>query len=182
MKRDSGYTIIMLLVVLTVLAVGLLVAVPVWQTQIRRESEEELIFRGKQYVEAIRLYQQKNPGQFPPSLEDLHKKRFLRRLYPDPMTGHGKWDIICQSDRMGRRQTATPGGQAGAGGLQLLIVPEASLRAIGTPRILGVVSSSTKTGLRLYNDEETYDKWFFFYGQDAKTKPEIIYFGERDKK
>ena len=47
---NSGYTLIILLFALTVLTLGLMVAFPVWQTQIQREKEEELIFRGNQYV------------------------------------------------------------------------------------------------------------------------------------
>ncbi|MBM3303277.1 MAG: hypothetical protein FJY85_25445, partial [Deltaproteobacteria bacterium] len=57
MDRNQGYVLLTLLLLLTVLSIGLMVAVPVWQTQIRREKEEELIFRGKQYVEAIRIFQ-----------------------------------------------------------------------------------------------------------------------------
>jgi len=177
MKRNEGYTIIMLLVAASVLAVGLLVAVPVWQTQIQMENEEELIFRGEQYVEAIRRYQKKSPGQFPKTLEELFKNRFLRRLYPDPMTKGGKWDVILQQERFARSGAA--GGQTS--GLKLLIVPEANLSAVANPRLLGVVSSSPKKSIRVYNEEEVYNRWFFYYGQDPKTKPEIVYYGQTEK-
>ncbi|MCX6563222.1 MAG: type II secretion system protein, partial [Candidatus Aminicenantes bacterium] len=123
MSRNEGYTIVMLLVAASVLAIGILVAVPVWQTQIQRENEDELIFRGNQYVEAIRRYQTKNPGQFPRTMDELYKKRYLRRLYPDPLTKGGNRDILIQQTRM------TPGPRTGApaqsSGLQLLAVPEA---------------------------------------------------------
>ncbi len=178
MKRNEGYTIVMLLIAAFILALGLLVAVPVWQTQIQRENEEELIFRGKQYVEAIRLYQRKNPGQFPKTLQELYEKRYLRRLYPDPMTKTGKWDVILQQERLapGKR----PPGQSG--GLQLLVAPEVNLSSIGNPRILGVVSSSPKKSFRLYNEEDAYDKWLFYYGQDPKVKPDVVYYGQAEKK
>jgi type II secretory pathway pseudopilin PulG len=178
MKKNAGYTIVMLLVVAAVLAVGLLVAVPIWQTQIQRENEEELIFRGTQYVEAIRLYQQKNPGQFPRTLEELYKKRYLRRLYPDPMTKHGKWDVLLQQERLaqGDTQTGQPAPQ------KLLAISETNLSAVPNALIVGVVSSSPKKSLRLYNDEETYNQWFFYYGQDPRSKPEVIYYGEAEGK
>jgi len=48
-----GYILLLLLVAIFVLSLGLLVAVPVLETQLQREKEEELIFRGKQYLEAI---------------------------------------------------------------------------------------------------------------------------------
>jgi type II secretory pathway pseudopilin PulG len=176
--RQSGYTIVLVLVLVAVLTVGLLAAIPVWETQVRRESEEELIFRGTQIVEAIRLYQKKFPGQIPASLEELYKKHFLRRLYRDPMTRDGRWDILVQSERLAPRK---PGGAA-AGPSQIMVVPEANLAAAGKVRVIGVVSRSTLKSIRLYNDQESYDQWFFYLGQDPKTAPEVIYFDGRDKK
>ena len=178
---------VMLLVAATILAIGLLVAAPVWQTQIRRESEEELIFRGKQYAEAVRVYQLKNPGRFPQTLKELYDKRFLRRLFPDPMTKSGKWDVILQSSATvpqgGLRPGVAPGVPPGAAGKQsILVAPEASLGSISNPRILGVVSSSTQKSVRLYNDQDSYDKWLFYYGQDPKSNPEITYYGRPEKK
>lgn len=188
MSRDAGYAIIMLLVAASVLAIGILVAVPVWQTQIQRENEDELIFRGNQYVEAVRLYQTKNPSQFPRTLDELVKKRYLRRLYSDPMTKDGKWDVLVQETRLsaGPRMGAKPGGRPGAApqetNVQLIAVPEASLSSVSNVGIVGVVSRSEKTSIRTYHEETTYDKWFFFYGQGGTTKPEITYYGRPDKK
>jgi hypothetical protein len=45
-----------------------------------------------------------------------------------------------------------------------------------------VVSSSTKKSIRIYNDQESYDKWLFFYGQDPEKMPEIVYYGKTEKK
>jgi type II secretory pathway pseudopilin PulG len=180
MKRNAGYTMVMLLVAASILAIGILAAVPVLQTQIQREKEEELIFRGKQYVEAIRRYQTKNPGQFPKTLDELYKKRYLRRLFPDPMTKDGKWDVLVQQTRLVRSQM--PGAPTQAGTLQLLAVPEASLSAVSNVGIVGVVSTSEKTSIRNYNEETTYNKWLFYYGQDGKVKAEITYYDRPEKK
>ena len=46
-----------LLVALAVTAVLMSVALPVWRHDMQREKEEELVFRGQQYVRAIRLFQ-----------------------------------------------------------------------------------------------------------------------------
>jgi Tfp pilus assembly protein PilE len=62
MKGSRGYLVIMLMMAVFVLTLGLLIAVPVWQTELQREKEEELIFRGKQYAEAVRIFVQKNPS------------------------------------------------------------------------------------------------------------------------
>jgi type II secretory pathway pseudopilin PulG len=175
--RRSGYVFIMLLFLLTVMAVGLMVAYPVWKTQIQREKEEELIFRGKQYVEAIRLYQLKNPGRFPKSFKELYEKRFLRRLFPDPMVRSGDWDIILQSGTAAPR----PGsGRRGGGSPQEVIVaPAGAVASLNNPLIIGVVSSSTEESIKIYNDQTTYDKWLFYIGQDPKKNPTIIYLGRK---
>jgi type II secretory pathway pseudopilin PulG len=176
--RQSGFTIVLVLVLVAVLTAGLLAAIPVWETQVRRESEEELIFRGTQIVEAVRLYQKKFPGQIPASLEELYKKRFLRRLYRDPMTRDGLWDIIVQSERQAPRKA----GGTTTSPSQIMVVPEANLAAAGPVRVIGVVSRSTRASIRIYNDQASYDQWFFYLGQDPKTVPEVVYLDGRDKK
>ena len=67
--RERGYTLLIVMFAIFLLTLGLMLAMPVWQTQIQRELEEELIFRGRQYVEAVRLFQIKNPGTFPASFD-----------------------------------------------------------------------------------------------------------------
>jgi type II secretory pathway pseudopilin PulG len=183
MKNRAGYSLVILMLAAFVLAIGLLIAVPVWQTQLQREKEAELIFRGRQFVEAVRLYQAKNPGTFAKSLDELFRKRFLRRLYKDPMTRDGKWNVILQYESRSRRRSAPAGSgaQAQESIRQVLIVPQDNLSAVDNPRILGVVSSSPKKSFRIYNDGETYDQWLFFYGADPDNKPEIIYFGRTEK-
>jgi type II secretory pathway pseudopilin PulG len=76
-----------------------LVAAPSVRTERKREKEEEMIWRGKQYVRAIKLYYRKN-GRFPTSLDDLTKPksgslRYLRQAYKDPMNKEdGSWRLI----------------------------------------------------------------------------------------
>jgi type II secretory pathway pseudopilin PulG len=62
----------------------------------QRQKEEELIFRGQQYRRAIQLYVRRF-GRYPASLDDLEDTndlRFIRKLYPDPMTPEGEWRLI----------------------------------------------------------------------------------------
>lgn len=170
MKRNEGYVLIILMVAVMVISIGLLVAAPVWKTQIQREKEEELIFRGKQYVEAIRLYQLKNPGRFPKSFEELLEEKCLRKQYKDPMSQHREWNIILPY-----------GGEAAGQGnssQKILIAPQNSLSSIENPQIIGVVSSSPQKSFKIYLGQETYDKWLFFYGQDPEKMPEIIHYGQ----
>ncbi len=194
-RPDRGYVMIMLMLIVSILAIGLLVALPVWETQLRREKEEELIFRGNQYVEAVRLFQLKNPGRFPATLEELDEERFIRKLFRDPMSPTGEWNVVLfvggavsRGRGGGRRPGQEPGGPGGqtrsfgqAQTLQrVLVAPESALASIQNPLILGVVSSSTRRSFRIYNDQESYDKWLFFYGQDPKKMPEIVIWGKSD--
>jgi type II secretory pathway pseudopilin PulG len=63
--RDGGYVMIVLMIAVAVLAVFLLMAVPLWQTEMQRQAEEELIFRARQYVTAIGLYVKNHNNVYP---------------------------------------------------------------------------------------------------------------------
>jgi type II secretory pathway pseudopilin PulG len=171
--NDSGYMMLILVFAVFVLTIGLMVAVPVWQTQMQREKEEELIFRGKQYVESIRLFQQNNPGAFPKNLDELIEEKCIRKLYEDPMTESGEWNIILIYPGVSNKQGASP--------QKVLIATQGNLNSIDLPQIIGVVSQSNKKSKKIYMDQETYDKWLFYYGQDPEKMPEIVYFNQLEK-
>lgn len=183
MNRKEGYILIILMVAIFVLSIGLLMAIPIWETQLQREREAELIFRGKQYVEAIRLFQMKNPGSFPKTLDELLEEKCIRKLYKDPMSENGEWNIVLQAQGVSvktpRRERGTP--QKIGIAQKIMIAPQSALSSIQNPRIIGVGSSSSKKSIKIYNEQETYDKWLFFYGQDPKKMPEIIYYGQLER-
>jgi len=206
-KDSGGYALLILLFAIAVISLGLTAVLPVWETQMRRENEAELIFRGNQYVEAIRVYQLKNPGGFPKTLEELVEKKCLRRLYRDPMAEDGQWNVVLQQEGFGGPSPAGPAGRpaprgpegmgrnvpgpqgpmaglaGGAGGAQkVMVAPVSALSSIQNPRLIGVVSSSTRKSILIYNEQESYDKWLFFFGQDPKNMPEIVYYGAPEKK
>lgn len=170
LTASRGHLVIMLMMAVFVITLGLLIAVPVWQTELQREKEEELIFRGKQYVEAVRIYVQKNPGRYPVSLKDLLDNKCIRKLYKDPFGPNGEWNIILAAG-----QPASGGGAA----QEVLVAPARSLPAIKDPKILGVVSSSTNRSVKIYNDQDSHDKWLFFFGLDPKKPPKIVYHSDR---
>ena len=113
---DRGYAMAALLVGLSVMAIMLSVALPVWRTAATREREAELVFRGEQYAHAIELFSRRTGG-FPPSLDVLEKGRFIRKLYKDPMTGEGDFQPVYLG-QMIAGQPAVPGqpGRGGQGG------------------------------------------------------------------
>ena len=97
--KQDGYAILLVAFLTAMMMVGVIVAAPSIRTERRREKEEEMIWRGKQYVHAIKLYYRKN-GRFPTNLDDLTKPkngslRYLRQEYKDPMNKEdGKWRLI----------------------------------------------------------------------------------------
>ena len=76
---ESGYAMAALLVGMSVMAVIMSMAMPVWSTAAKRLKEDELVFRGEQYARAIALYQRKYANALPPSIDVLINERFLRR-------------------------------------------------------------------------------------------------------
>ena len=70
-KASAGYAMAALLVAMSVMAIMLSAAMPVWSNMIRRDKEEELIFRGTQYARAINQYQRKFANASPATLDVL---------------------------------------------------------------------------------------------------------------
>jgi type II secretory pathway pseudopilin PulG len=83
---ERGYAMAALLIGLSIMAVLMGAALPVWSHHMKREREEELIWRGQQYARAIMLFQRKFANTFPPTLDVLVEQRFLRKKYKDPIT------------------------------------------------------------------------------------------------
>jgi hypothetical protein len=95
---QQGYAILTVMFFLTLLVLGTIVVAPNVITDVQRQKEEEMIWRGKQYVRGIRLYYTKM-HRFPTQLEDLYKPktgiRFMRQAYKEPMnTADGSWRLI----------------------------------------------------------------------------------------
>lgn len=96
---EAGYAILLAIFLVASLLLFAAVAAPNVLIEGRRLREQEAIWRGNQYVRAIRLYYQKN-GKYPSSLEDLTKANaagvhFLRKAYKEPMNkADGSWRLI----------------------------------------------------------------------------------------
>jgi type II secretory pathway pseudopilin PulG len=97
LKNEKGYTLAVVVVFTSVLLVGLSEAMINWQKAMQREREEELIFRGKQFIRAIDLWQRKFPNTWPTTIDALlntNNVRFLRKKWKDPITNSEEWRLI----------------------------------------------------------------------------------------
>jgi len=101
----GGFTYLTILFVVAIMGVGLALAGEVWHTAATREREAALLWTGEQYRRAIERYYLAGPRQYPRELTDLLRdlrkpavERYLRRLYPDPVTGSYEWGIVKAPD------------------------------------------------------------------------------------
>ncbi len=83
------------MVMITVMNIVIAKALPLWSTVIQRAKEEELIFRGMQYAEALRVFESRH-GRLPNRLEELVdvEPRAIRQLWKNPMSEDGAWLLI----------------------------------------------------------------------------------------
>lgn len=158
-ERESGFTYIAAMTIVVVMGIMFSITGRYWDTLVRRDKEEELLFRGDQIRKGIEMYYKwtaqmhGGKGIYPENLEELVKskysmapKRSLRRVYKDPMTGKADWTFF--NDPVSKR-------------------------------IMGVRSSSSERPLKTsdfplaYRDFEgktKYSEWFFVY---APQMPKI---------
>lgn len=181
-NRDSGYAMAALLVAIAVMAIAMTVAMPAWRQAGQREKEEELIFRGRQYVRGIQLYQRKYAATYPADVDILVKQKFLRKKYKDPMVADGEFDILYQGSlvSIGQGRGGLPQGQGqgqaqdpGRGGATTFTFesrPGGVTQAGQTARtagqrggVLGVRSKSTDASIRSWNGATHYNEWRFLF-------------------
>jgi len=172
-----------LLVSMSVMAVLMAAALPVWSHVAQREKEEELIWRGEQYRRAIMLFQRRYANTFPPTIDILVEQKFLRKKYKDPITDDD-FQIIpvggaVAGGRPGMPTTGAgagpsnaPGGMGAAGGRGATqpgagpgTTPSSSFGQATQPAmgIQGVTSKSKDTSIKLYNGMDRYNQWAFVY-------------------
>lgn len=157
-RAEAGYAMAALLVGLAVMAIVMSVAMPTWSHMIRREKEEELVFRGNQYARAINQYQRKFANASPASLDVLLEQRLLRKKFRDPLSPNkdGEFQMLYLNNQGTSGRGAGMGPGAGAGtqaGTTLSTTPSGG--------IVGVASKNTGTSIRIYKGKQKYNEWQF---------------------
>jgi type II secretory pathway pseudopilin PulG len=178
--RQAGYNMVMLVIAITLLNIAVAAALPMWSHMIQRDKEEELVSRGWQYVEAIRVFQNRFSRK-PVRLEELIevKPRCIRRLWKDPITD-GKFVPIFENQGQplvaqtpdGQQMPVGPDGKPVAppdsdpgiegpddGGFNPLGGKNPEEVAVGP--ITGVRSRSNKKSILVFFGKEKYDQWQF---------------------
>jgi type II secretory pathway pseudopilin PulG len=155
--NQNGFTFLAALMIVVIMGIMYGLTGQFWKTIMKREREQELLFRGLQYRRAIAAWNTRPavPGATPKviplnDLKDLlldpsslQKTKYLRQLYKDPMTVKGEWSII---------------------------------RDKGGKGIIGVASTSNDvplknsfaeySGLDTFVGKKKYSEWRFVFGAD----------------
>jgi len=102
--RCGGFTYLGLMFLMLFMGIALALTGEVWHTVSQREKEKQLLFIGDEFRAAIGSYYEASPGPaktYPQRLEDLVEdprfpsiRRYLRKIYVDPMTGKAQWDLL----------------------------------------------------------------------------------------
>ncbi|MBV1777384.1 type II secretion system GspH family protein [Burkholderiaceae bacterium DAT-1] len=101
---EAGFTYIAALCILVILSVLSLRVAEEWTMSERRQREDELLYIGHQFRQAIALYYAESPGsqkRYPHELSDLlldrnltRTARPLRKIFIDPMTRTSEWGLV----------------------------------------------------------------------------------------
>ena len=178
---EAGFTMVLLVVIVAVMSILLTVAIQLASFQMQREKEAELIFRGEQYVEAIRLYRMRY-GRYPMTLKEIWEAdpKVIRKKWKDPITDSESWGLVFLGQEGERirpgvpglptpspsptpeaapEETSETGASAGEGGQQ----------TVGP--IIGVRSTSCDPSIKVYQGRERYCDWKFIFREQPQRPP-----------
>ncbi|HET9702309.1 MAG TPA: prepilin-type N-terminal cleavage/methylation domain-containing protein [Burkholderiales bacterium] len=96
-RAASGFTLVELLVVMSIIALLLALAAPRYFKSITRAEEAVLRENLTLVRDALDKYYA-DTGKYPPDLEELVKKRYLRKVPEDPITGSTATWILVPPD------------------------------------------------------------------------------------
>ncbi|MGH9361310.1 MAG: pilus assembly FimT family protein [Thermoanaerobaculia bacterium] len=174
---EAGYSLVVLAVLITVMNILVAAAWPLWSQAIRRDKEEELISRGLQFAEGIRVFQQRF-GRLPVRLEELVEvePRCMRRLWKDPLTEDGRWGLVFAGEegvapvretadgrprRPARRGAPQEPAEKEPGDSLDPNAPPEEGQEVAVGPIIGVRSKSTEESVLNFLGQTRHDRWIF---------------------
>jgi type II secretory pathway pseudopilin PulG len=153
-KRQRGFTYAMVLVAIVI--VGILAGVADIATSrvMQADRENELMFRGIAYRNAIQRYHAV-AGRYPRTLDALLKdsrfahRPYLRTLYPDPMAD---------------RAQGSSGGGIENGGWQLVRAADGGIAGVASrSKRAPLKKASFPPGFEGFDGAQSYAEWVFEY-------------------
>ncbi len=188
-RKEAGYTLVALVIGMAVLTILIAAVGPSIGTIMKREREEELLFRGKQYARAIALFQRRY-GRYPNELKELYENRprTIRKLWKDPTCDCDGWHLLIQgrpdavagdigvpSAGGAPRPPGAPGPPGHPGGASPGSTPGPFGTGSGSQNvgpIVGVRSNLHKEALAEWRGRKFYDEWRFIAGDaDRENAP-----------
>ncbi|MCC6591027.1 MAG: type II secretion system protein [Bryobacterales bacterium] len=104
-RRRFGYTLVEIVIVLTIISILVSIAVPLYQKALLRTKESVLrnnLFTLRTVIDEYTYDKQKAPQ----SLEDLVRDGYLRQIPSDPITGSNQsWKIVMEDALTSVNQT-----------------------------------------------------------------------------
>jgi len=116
MRDERGISFLGLMGVIAIMGITLSVVSQQWSVTVKRDKEKELLFRGTMIKNAIEAYaadyevkKADRSNRYPRKLEQLTQmpKRYLPRVYKDPITGNDFEVIVVKEEIRGVRSTST---------------------------------------------------------------------------
>lgn len=100
-RNRPGFTLVEILIVMTIIAIMASLAVPYVHKQIKRSKEAALLQNLFTIRDVIDQYYA-DKGQYPGSLQELVQDRYIRSVPKDPLTNSSNtWVLVAPADGMG---------------------------------------------------------------------------------
>jgi type II secretory pathway pseudopilin PulG len=156
---------------------------PSISTIMKRDREEELLFRGKQYARSIALFQRRY-GRYPTSLKEMYtnRPRTVRKLWKEPMCDCADWKLLIQGQPDSTSfadQKVDPSNRPPSTYGNLMrtptpwtIGPDQEGKTVNLGPIVGVRSKVHQQALQEWRGKRNYDEWRFIVG-DADSDVNI---------
>jgi general secretion pathway protein G len=107
-RRDRGFTLIELMIVISLILILVSISIPVYNTSILRAKESVLkqdLFQMRSLISQYTLDKQKAPQ----SLDDLVQAGYIKQIPNDPMTGSNSSWTVDQEDSLMSVDQQDPG-------------------------------------------------------------------------